>query len=1310
SGDNAEEETSGTVAIAQLVHVLVSVFQDGESDGDFGDNHRKDGAADEEEEPCDPLGAQTVLDDDRHRDDSRCPADNSHTIDGEHPSAAVAEPPVAQQANGQSLSPNLDESVLILRRKSNRISKPIQRSLESASAATTSPTISVHKKIGLIFCPLRSMFTVFNDFKHNLLQNNAIACESDKSAVNRSAKADESAPKSSSKGGKSLRKLQMWTNEDTKCFFEAICEHGKDFPRIQSYMAQRCEKKGIPQDQIKNYEQVRHYYYRMWHKIANSMAPNEVVDKNIQEIYGLINYGEIWKKFGTKFDNKLSISLQQLVNFGHTTFKVKKGRIRVKTPICNALKKIHKIKEVCIELHPANNESWLRVHSLSQNPRVRTKLSLQKRLSALVEYLERRWNQSRLKASECQTLCGTSLPNSSCDVCLRVRPQSSGHLNNVSLSKSYFNSSQMDLSLTAYVKTLYNQELKGKSKKSKTNKAKEAKDTNADPNGDLNMKSPTSGEPTVESSDDKPTETDNKPVGKECKTDSALNKSSEGEGKSDEDEPIGAAERSLALLQMLEKMNRMCEEIHGTDEEDEKEDDDQNKEEEDRDLPSPDTNANVCLPEPPANATLAQWLGTGDGEPEDNDNEVEGIEKKTPTAAAVKENPVSMLSADRARMGWSLSETGSMTIGELYLLFRCPKTILLEYVWEPIVPKVESSPNADNEESVVTSSDDTNANKEDNNHNVLVADNKAMNSEFLRRLLLAANVSLLSMKRPANASSAQNPKKKRIKPTQVFVPSVSPPNMSKPIDNSSQMLSNVIKNTIFNDSNSNEGNVAKTTPNPSTDGLSDGTAGGDPSTASAHDFIVPTTPAPKAVNKAKTRNVCGASIQEALRQLQSNKYTRRQRRPTPKPVFGQNKPLLPRGSPQTVTVVSTTTGATGVGQQQPIYVIPSQALHALTVNSQSAAAGGGVATATLPMIDVTALNASQLRQTFNSHTNSENTFNVILPQKAQQMTTTSDVNNKSTVNRLIDGINSADIPLIQMEPISSVSVPIISSTIHTTTAEPTLLRQTLLNSYSMAGTGTPPMIGQKVVSMFDTTIADHQKAADEPSDDRDVIKDKSVDQSLTISVGIGSVLTDSDANHPAITSSDESSDKLPLMSSNATISSLLEISLPEPPFNDNSCSSLTDGFAIDKRPFERLTLPDMTTSTTGAINNNHRHHPMADHRADNEHNRNTTDPTLLTSVSSSSSLASPPIDRHKLSSSPVSDSSHWLNGESCDLSIGTLLNACESPVKNVRDSHSLASDVSISQMSCLVTDNSVDLMAKFADLAAQIVDTNSKST
>jgi hypothetical protein len=134
-----------------------------------------------------------------------------------------------------------------LRRKSNRISKPIQRSLD------TSPNQSLNvKKI----------------VKQNTQSLTVSNCESEKPIVK--TKSDETNKSSSSKG-KSLRKIQSWTKDDTKWFFEAICEHGKDFPHIQSYMAQRCEKKGIPQDLIKNYEQVRHYYYRMWHKIANSL-------------------------------------------------------------------------------------------------------------------------------------------------------------------------------------------------------------------------------------------------------------------------------------------------------------------------------------------------------------------------------------------------------------------------------------------------------------------------------------------------------------------------------------------------------------------------------------------------------------------------------------------------------------------------------------------------------------------------------------------------------------------------------------------------------------------------------------------------------------------------------------------------------------------------------------------------------------------------------------------------------------------------------------------------------------------------------
>lgn len=43
--------------------------------------------------------------------------------------------------------------------------------------------------------------------------------------------------------------------------------------------------------------------------------PFSEVDKQCQELYGLINYGEIWKKFGAKTDSKVKLKdhLNELV-------------------------------------------------------------------------------------------------------------------------------------------------------------------------------------------------------------------------------------------------------------------------------------------------------------------------------------------------------------------------------------------------------------------------------------------------------------------------------------------------------------------------------------------------------------------------------------------------------------------------------------------------------------------------------------------------------------------------------------------------------------------------------------------------------------------------------------------------------------------------------------------------------------------------------------------------------------------------------------------------------------------------------------
>ena len=158
-------------------------------------------------------------------------------------------------------------------------------------------------------------------------------------------------------------------------------------------------------------------------------------------------------------------------------------------------------------MHPASNADWMRVHSLSQNPRVRTRLPLQKRLSTLVEYLERRWSPMRVSDAECKSLCGTSLssslsssplPSSSnSSTCtnhdeqlkqvFRIRPKNVDDLKNVSLSSaSPCCNSQVDLSLGAYLQRLFNnEEFRESKKKQKSNKEK-CKEKNSEGN----LKSP----------------------------------------------------------------------------------------------------------------------------------------------------------------------------------------------------------------------------------------------------------------------------------------------------------------------------------------------------------------------------------------------------------------------------------------------------------------------------------------------------------------------------------------------------------------------------------------------------------------------------------------------------------------------------------------------------------------------------------------------------------------------------------------------------------------------------------------------------
>jgi len=113
-----------------------------------------------------------------------------------------------------------------------------------------------------------------------------------------------------------LSYLVQWSADDIAAFFEGLNEFGKDFDAIQNCLSTRNKKKSLVNaTNIKNKDQVRHFYYRTWHKISKylSLPPDEGNKRVHKELYGLINYGEMWKKLGGYFNDRCGEKLNELV-------------------------------------------------------------------------------------------------------------------------------------------------------------------------------------------------------------------------------------------------------------------------------------------------------------------------------------------------------------------------------------------------------------------------------------------------------------------------------------------------------------------------------------------------------------------------------------------------------------------------------------------------------------------------------------------------------------------------------------------------------------------------------------------------------------------------------------------------------------------------------------------------------------------------------------------------------------------------------------------------------------------------------------
>lgn len=200
------------------------------------------------------------------------------------------------------------------------------------------------------------------------------------------------------------RSCELWSMEDKNTFFKALNEYGKDFDALQSYFLSQGKKKGLPDIMIKNKEQIRHFYYRTWLKISKHLKFSEDVKKTTQELYGLINYGELRRKLPRIYE-KVHLRLNELIYWGSTQVRLRGKTMRIKTPICRALRKLNQLEDwqeeiklpsrITIELRPRNNMAWWQVQAASMNPRLRTLLPIQRRLSSLLIFLQQRWRLTK---------------------------------------------------------------------------------------------------------------------------------------------------------------------------------------------------------------------------------------------------------------------------------------------------------------------------------------------------------------------------------------------------------------------------------------------------------------------------------------------------------------------------------------------------------------------------------------------------------------------------------------------------------------------------------------------------------------------------------------------------------------------------------------------------------------------------------------------------------------------------------------------------------------------------------------------------
>ncbi|KAH8397976.1 hypothetical protein KR222_007743, partial [Zaprionus bogoriensis] len=201
-----------------------------------------------------------------------------------------------------------------------------------------------------------------------------------------------------------------WTNLERNYFFDALNEFGKDFEAVANCINAKLKRRNASSDySFKSKDQVRQHYYQTYHKIGKYVRYSDELKKPAQELYTLINYGEMRRKLQF-LTEKHFMKLKQLIYHGHIIVRSKGKNIRIKTPSCKALRRLNQLDDTLEDIRlpskievlvsPANMEAFGRVQSLAQNPRGRAVVPLHKKLISFIQTFQYKWRSADARLAE----------------------------------------------------------------------------------------------------------------------------------------------------------------------------------------------------------------------------------------------------------------------------------------------------------------------------------------------------------------------------------------------------------------------------------------------------------------------------------------------------------------------------------------------------------------------------------------------------------------------------------------------------------------------------------------------------------------------------------------------------------------------------------------------------------------------------------------------------------------------------------------------------------------------------------------------